>query len=210
MTEAEEWLMKELGYLPSDNWDLHLGSITEQFTAREQFIQKFGFAIITASVVQALKKYSPILEVGAGTGYWAHELSKAGVDIVATDPRKFIYSDVWQKHLFFEVSNMTGEDAVKKYPERNLLLVWPTYSSSWAASALRAFTGEKLIYVGEGYGGCTADDDFHECLGQKFELVEEIPMSQFCGIHDRLEVFQRKPNEIQKSSSQLEVSHVQR
>ena len=52
----------------------------------------------------------------------------------------------------------------------------------------------KLIYIGEGYGGCTADDDFHNNVHMVKDpdallAIEHINMNlfkQFDGIHDEV------------------------
>jgi hypothetical protein len=41
---------------------------------------------VGSAPVQVLAPYAPIVEVGAGSGYWAYELRQAGVEVVATDP----------------------------------------------------------------------------------------------------------------------------
>jgi hypothetical protein len=195
-TEAEKWLLDRLGQLPRGRAmftyaPLPISSLMSEYKVRDEFIDRFGFAILTAAAAHSLKKYSPILEVGAGSGYWAYELAKAGVDVIATDPQNFSKWRLWGERLYCEVQNMSGERAVQKFPDRTLLLVWPSYEDPWANNTLQAFKGEKVIYVGEGHGGCTANDAFHDCLAKNFERVEEIRIPQFYGIHDTLEVWQR-------------------
>lgn len=50
----------------------------------------YSWGVISRHAVDIIKQYSPVLEVGAGNGYWAYELARHGVDIVATDN----YSDL--------------------------------------------------------------------------------------------------------------------
>ena len=89
---------------------------------------------------------------------------------------------------------INGRDAVLKYPDRNLLTVWPCYDNPWAYDALNAFSGEYVCYVGEGSGGCTATDDFHELLDTKFNEVQvDATVPQFWGVHDYLSVWHRRP-----------------
>lgn len=45
----------------------------------------YAFAVPTAAAIEVLKQHSPLVEIGAGTGYWASLLQKAGGDIVALD-----------------------------------------------------------------------------------------------------------------------------
>lgn len=54
-------------------------------TAREWPCHLYAFAAPNSRALQALAELSPILEVGAGVGYWALLLKQAGVSVLATD-----------------------------------------------------------------------------------------------------------------------------
>ena len=45
----------------------------------------YAFAAPNEAALSALEALAPLLEVGAGVGYWAKLLQDCGVDIVATD-----------------------------------------------------------------------------------------------------------------------------
>jgi hypothetical protein len=72
------------------------------------------------------------------------------------------------------------------------MMVWPPYATPMAHNALCNFAGNNVIYVGEGHGGCTGCDDFHETLDEEFVLIEECDIPQYNGIHDRLTVWERR------------------
>ena len=159
---------------------------------RNLYIKRFGFAILTAEAVEFLRPYSPVLEVGAGCGYWSYELARAGMDVVATDLSSGSYG--WAK-LWTTIKRFGAAAAVSKYPRRALLVVWPEYGGRWAAAALRRHLdtgGSTVIYVGEGNGGCTADDAFHRILSRQFDRVAGQRIPQFRHLHDWIEVWQRK------------------
>lgn len=171
---------------------LRLKNITHEFEVRESFIEKFGFSVLTDAAIKLIAGYQPIVEVGAGSGYWAYELQKHGVIVHPTDPCTGRYRDVnehWEKWI--QVENLTGVEAVRKYPQCTLMTVWPDLSS-WAAETLAAFKAQHVIYVGEGNGGCTGDEAFHTSLSDGFQHVETLPLPVFFGIHDRLEVWKRR------------------
>jgi hypothetical protein len=54
-------------------------------TAREWPCHLYAFAAPNSRALKALAEVSPIIEVGAGVGYWALLLRQAGVAVVATD-----------------------------------------------------------------------------------------------------------------------------
>jgi hypothetical protein len=172
---------------------------------RAQCILRFGFAILTTEVVEVLRHFSPILEVGAGSGYWAYELQKAGIDCLATDPGTGKYGNFlrltrsklnepmhWTK-WWTNVEKLTAAEAIKKYPERNLLMVWPDYDEPWPAEALKVYRGDVVLYVGESDGGCTGNDEFHEILNEKFPHRGHIWIPQHEHVHDGLYVHSKKP-----------------
>ncbi len=52
---------------------------------RDVFISRYGFSVPTDEALQLIASVSPqwVVEVGAGTGYWARLLNDVGVDVVA-------------------------------------------------------------------------------------------------------------------------------
>jgi hypothetical protein len=156
---------------------------------REECICKFGFSIPCAEVIEAVVPESPLLEVGAGTGYWTKILKDAGADIVATD------IDVWEKSgLLFgvDVKKMSAPVAVKVYPKRNVFMSWPSLNMSWPLEAAREIRpGRLLFYLGE-WMGATANDDFHEFVEENFEDRGAVEVPKWPCVHDRLYILRRR------------------
>lgn len=55
------------------------------------------------------------------------------------------------------------------------------------------YKGDTVIYIGEGRGGCTGDDSFHEKLKFEYKLVDVYWIPQHFGIHDQLYIYKRYP-----------------
>ena len=78
------------------------------------------------------------------------------------------------------------------------MMVWPPYDDPFAYKSLSAFRGNKLIFIGEGAGGCTGDDDFFNLLCSQWQEVTNIGpedwegIPNWHGIHDRLHLYSRK------------------
>lgn len=194
MTLAEEYL-KSQGLNPKamSGYRLAAEEWSHERWVRENYICRFGFAIPTAAVIKKLKSLGPYVETGAGSGYWSYELKQAGVDVIATDmnPANTKYTkEEWKSYL--QIEKISGFDAVQKYPSRTLLTVWPEYNQRWTSDMLVAYTGSMVVYVGEGEGGCTADDEFHCHLAKYFNCLREIRIPQFMGLHDRVFIYKRK------------------
>jgi hypothetical protein len=135
-------------------------------------LRQFSFAVPTEEALAAIAAASPsgVVELGAGTGYWARLLHERGVDVVAYDlcpppaPESPWFAGVTP---WFPVGP-GGDDAVVAHHDRTVLLVWPTRNEEWAArsaAAHHASGGQQLVYVGEGPGGHTGDDQLHALLG---------------------------------------------
>ncbi len=107
-----------------------------------------------------------VLEVFAGNGVLASELSKRGVDIVATSIHSYSY-DGERKDFAFDVKECEATRAVHEYgQDRDILLMsWPTTIDEGAAGAALLWGQDRLIvFIGEVtdlkngfYGGCATD-----------------------------------------------------
>ena len=77
MTELEKFLKDSFADCRHDQWPrLRADGYIGQFSLREKMLEGFCFAVLTEEMIDKIKEYAPILEVGAGTGYWAHEFIK--------------------------------------------------------------------------------------------------------------------------------------
>jgi hypothetical protein len=163
----------------------------ETWCLRERYLQQYGFAILDEATVQVLAPYAPIVEVGAGSGYWAYELCQAGVEVVATDPGTGRYHGLTRWVPWLPIARLTGVQAVRQYPDHTLLIVWPDYGQRWVSKTLRAYRGETVLYVGEGKAGCTGDAAFHAVLAARFPDVRVHPLPQFDNSQDALHICRR-------------------
>lgn len=161
---------------------------------RPALVRRYSWAIPDAGALEVIAQYSPLVEIGAGTGYWAHLLRRRGVDVIAFDLHPPAGSDhPYHRgaHVWTEVV-AGGTEQAGRDPERALLLCWPPYDQPMALECLEAYCGSTLIYIGEPESGCTADDAFFERLRQSWTPIDSYPLLQWPGIHDRLEVYERR------------------
>jgi len=160
--------------------------------AREHLVTRFAWAIPTASAIAEIVAHGQVAEIGAGAGYWASLIAAAGGDVVAFDEAPvgagdnvFVADTAW-----FDVA-VGGPEQASRFPDRSLLLCWPSYDTCFAADTLAAYTGDVVIYVGERMGGCTADDTFHSALEHTFTLTSTVKIPCWYGINDNLTVWRR-------------------
>jgi hypothetical protein len=152
---------------------------------REDLVKKYAWAVPSPGSLSVIARHGPIVEIGAGNGYWAYLLRAMGVDIVAYDKR---VKDQFNPWITVERG---GANRVRSHPDRTLFLCWPPYWNNMAYNALRWYRGDKVIYVGEGWGGCTGNDSFFELLGKEWHEIDGISMFQFRGIRDHMAVYER-------------------
>ena len=148
------------------------GRVSRRHPLRQSLVRRYAYGVPNDDVLDAIATASPagVVELGAGTGYWARLLHNRGVDVVAYDrwppgsgANRFVDDDV----MWFPV-RAGDERAVTAHSERTLLLVWPTWNETWPADAAAAFHaagGTTLVFVGEGPGGSTGDRVLHAQLG---------------------------------------------
>lgn len=161
---------------------------------RDAATMVWSFAIPTADALDVIASAAPVVEVGAGTGYWARLLRDRGVDVVAYDDfgesyhKWFPGMDPWT-----EVERADAAIAAARHPDRTLLMVWPPMTDM-AARAFTAYAkagGKRMVYVGEERSGCTASSDFWHALATSgWHETARVDLPQWPGIHDYLTAYE--------------------
>ena len=165
-------------------WDLN-------YRMRRELTKKYAWAIPTPEAIAVIQKYLPIIEIGAGKGYWA---SLIGGDVLCFDchaKNPEVNNHVDGGEPYYKVRR-GGADRVEDHPERTLFLCWPPYDTEMAGDCLRAYTGTHLIFIGEGNGGCTGGACFWKQIEEEWESLEDVQLPQWHGIHDWLTIYVRK------------------
>jgi hypothetical protein len=164
--------------------------------AREYAVSHWAWAVPDEYAIDTLVGHSPLLEIGAGTGYWARLASQAGADIIAVDTEPPVAGKLgkvkWARSTgtFFPVRR--GDfSVVSDYPDRTLFLCWPHGRDMLASRALSAYQGTTVVFVGE-LNGCTGDAEFFEALNREWTNILRHEIPRWVGLHDRLYIFQRK------------------
>lgn len=182
---------------------------------RDELVRQYAWAITAPESVQFVAEHAGphgLVEIGAGTGYWAWCLSHLGVDVVAYDkappasgpnwyhspmePMKTAGGAIW--HRPRQVATREWVPVRKgrpwhasRWPHRTLFLCWPPYTDLMAHSSLRQYRGNRLIYIGEGEGGCNAGRAFFSRLAAEWDEVATHKPVQWSGLHDWIIVYER-------------------
>lgn len=175
---------------------------------RNLYTERYGFPLVSMDWVRYLKdkiiKNGKCLEIMAGSGMLSFALRDLGVEVASTDnydwTSKIEGYENWHRKPFTYVENIDAISAIEKYGKDVdfIIMSWPPYDEPIGNEVLLKMReinpNCKLIYIGEGYGGCTADDDFHNNAhmvkdADALLAIEHINMNlfkQFDGIHDEV------------------------
>lgn len=162
---------------------------------RSELVARYSWTISDPASLAFVVEHSAgrIVDPMAGTGYWAHLLDQAGVDVVAYDADPVANQWHQGQQLWTLVMRMPGVESAAMHPDRTLLLSWPPCDRPDGVEVLRAYRGNRAIYIGEPQGGCTGDDDLHAELESSWEELASHTPVQWDGLHDVITVFGRCP-----------------
>jgi hypothetical protein len=164
----------------------------KRFFLRQALVAKYAWGIPSTAAIELLVRYSPLVEMGAGTGYWAWLVRQAGGDIVAfdryppPDPRNPWHAGERQ---WTEV-RPGGARRLAHHPNRTMFLCWPPEDEPMGIDSLRAYRGDTVIYVGEPRPEAAASAGLLREL-DRWEIVETLDVPQWEGIRDRVFVLRR-------------------
>lgn len=185
--------MLTIDHDPLDGW-------LTRWRERERHIRDIGFVKPTPALCSWIGAWGPWVEIGAGTGALARGINEHGGRCVATDT--FAWHDEAQGKRSIDLQwgreGVIRADAARvgrllaRHPSVGLLTSWPEYDAPWAYEAASQLQeGQLLCYIGEGAGGCTADDQFHDLLERDFVLADTFDVEPWQGLHDWCYVYHR-------------------
>lgn len=93
---------------------------------------------------------------------------------------------------FYPTEKLSAIEAVEKYPNETPMFVWPGHDMSYAYDVLIRTEALTCIYIGEGYGGATADDKFHDELAESWSEISYSNITSWPGVSDRAYGYLRK------------------
>lgn len=170
----------------------------------------------TDTAIETILEFSPILEIGAGSGYWAKVLSDAGADVIATDylPPNVQYENLpddyfdgvgTEKYQFisafreedepfqetWHTVHVADHSCVQSYPSHTILMCHPPVGN-WTEEVLEyCHLGQELVFVGEWFPGADATPLFFKKLVDNWECVRTFPVYDWASMHTGGYVFRK-------------------
>jgi len=166
--------------------------IIKFISARHDMCREYSFAIPTPNAIKAIASLGPLVEMGAGTGYWAMLLRAAGAEVLAYDKKPGEGNKYRFTKSYTKIEEGTEKVLAQTDSKFTLFLCWPNYGSNFAFNCLQEFQGRQLAYIGEDLGGCTGNDKFFTQLELEWTIEKSLPLPQWPGIHDRLTIYIKK------------------
>jgi hypothetical protein len=182
---------------------------------RQHLTHKYAFGVPGDAALDCLGRYGPLVEIGAGTGYWARCLRERGVDIVAYD----VMGDSWRSWFRPSILAETHRDGTRAiearpyaeraepvlwtevlqggpevlggYVERTLLICWPDPWSGFDEVSLLAYPGGRVAVVGEPGEAGPGSPGFRALLQRSWQQIEIAPVPRWPDSQDRLVIYSR-------------------
>lgn len=166
--------------------------------ARYEYVARWAWTVTAPDTVAFVAEHlgPAAIDPLAGTGWWAHLLTGLGVDVDASDLHPPGGGDLDHWHSASEPHYpVRGADGVTAVTERgagrSLLLAWPPHSNPIGADILRAYPGNRVVYMGE-IGGMCGDENLFTIMEAEWAGVAYASPVQWSGIHDEIYVLDRK------------------
>ena len=183
---------------------------------REWACRLYAYATPDNATLNYLKKHGPLVEVGAGTGYWAslllsmssneadsslNDVNKKAMPIITPfdkyaggkDGENLYHQDT---RRFTKV--LSGDECVlknKKFENHTLFLYYPPPDSDMAYECVKRFKGQKVVYIGE-FEGTTGNLKFEKYLFTNFRLSARRDLPKFPDQNCMLTVWRRRKKSI--------------
>lgn len=188
-------------------------TVAEILSFRKSFIQKYAHAIPTRTALLTIARFAPLIEIGAGTGYWASLLRQQEIDILCYDknpPGCPGITNSFHGDTVCWTQVLEGDDsAIDRHPGRTLLLCWPPPNDDMPVRAITRYLGDIFLYIGElpeeedHYlyldrpgkpirKGITIKAEFFALLRTRWDPVQQIDLPHWEICADNVYVFKRR------------------
>jgi hypothetical protein len=165
---------------------------------RNDFVSEYSFTIPYHDILAKIASYSPIVEIGAGSGYWARCLTEMGADVLAFDshppgtmsPWEWHKSNAWYDDSWYGIIKGDESEAAH-YPDRTLFMAWPMPMNLMAYNALAGYKnagGKTVIYIGDPHPASSGDEHFYRMLYEHKE-IETSDLYSWPGIREKLLIY---------------------
>ncbi len=212
VVNLKELYKGDLSDLPSISFN-EFNILVNSFVGRRKYISHAGFSLLTYEFQRELQEQLQELsidtftEIEAGTGALSIMLNNINIKGkgYTLDPDTGKSNWGMGKSPIFEHARENGLLEFQDIRELKLdhkpdmvVASWIPYEGGdevieFFENQEPAHTSEYFMVIGEGYGGCTANDEFHDWLDENYTSVwTSQTYVSFNAIYDRVMIFKRK------------------
>ncbi|GAB5364843.1 hypothetical protein AAMO2058_001005100 [Amorphochlora amoebiformis] len=164
----------------------------------DEMTEKYSWAVADERALRIIQRFSPVVEIACGKGYWGRMLKDKGCDWVGYDAAEL--TEAWTQVRF------GGPDVLlqnKELSQRALMLCYPdefhNSMESVALACLDNYKGDIVIHIGESLPhthmenpwGKTSSSDFQLELAHAFHKIVQVPLPSWPASIDTLSVWKR-------------------
>lgn len=146
----------------------------------------YSWVVPSVKAIDLLKGLRPIVELGAGTGYWA---SLIGGNYTAIDidplPEEMVYHPIEEG----DANSLIRFDA-----NHTLFICCPQYRSNMLLEALHSFPGLRLVYVGDHDFALQFGGEVQKELDDNWCREKIISLDNWPNTNNKLSVWVRNKN----------------
>jgi len=161
-------------------------SPTEEHEARANFVSEFGNEIPNQFLINKIKYFVQndiVLELGAGLGLWAAYLKQQMIKIFPVDPKM-------NEKAYCSILEGSAEKVLNILKTNVLFISHPQLNSAEFLDAIKHYTGQKLIFIGNEIPNC--DKLLTEYIFRKFYVKEKYQIQGFGQHRNTLFLMKRK------------------
>lgn len=161
---------------------------------RYELVARYAWSVPTDQAIRVIAAQPDIVEMGAGTGYWASLVAAAGGRIRCYDLYQGEENEFRHRVQYYPIERR-GVEVLRTDAKdcQTLLLSWPPYDDSFGHQCVRSFRGKWIVFIGEEEGGCTGDDKMFRRLRRDWKELWYVKLPQWPGMHDGMTVYERLP-----------------
>lgn len=153
---------------------------------RRDLIANYSEAVPTIEALRLLGALGPIIEIGAGNGYWGRLLQDIGTDVRVTDetPPASCWTEV----------QAAGYDVALSCPDRVPFVCWP-HRPSFVPDLLRRLPQDRIALITDGRAmtfGEYGYDPMYDELEENWREIEEAQLPHWPCRLDKLMIWERR------------------
>ncbi|ROO60440.1 hypothetical protein EDC02_2312 [Micromonospora sp. Llam0] len=157
----------------------------------QDLLRLYSYAVPSLEALDRLAELGALVEIGAGSGYWARLLRDRGVDVVAYDhllPGDNGY--IADAPRWSPVT--TGDErAVRTHPDRTLFVCWPERPGGFLPHVLDAYEPARLALITDGRQRGDIDP-LYDRLDAGWRQTAQVSIPQWPYRFDSLVIFRRR------------------